>query len=170
MEFGGIYLDRDVYVVKSLDIFRKYEMTLNWDEGQYLGSQVLIGHKNSRFLKLYYDSYHFYDSTQWYYNGGEFPTKSILYKSPQLVHRVKVAFGVDGPYACPKVYRIYYPDWQKEFYTIHLVLRGNEISFKDWCFGNNKPAIMKFDENIARNLNVTFGEMTRMLFDYFDIK
>ena len=38
MEFGGIYLDRDVYVVQSLDVFRKYEMTLNWDPN---GSKVL---------------------------------------------------------------------------------------------------------------------------------
>ena len=27
-EFGGIYLDRDVYVVKSSDVFHEYEMTL----------------------------------------------------------------------------------------------------------------------------------------------
>src|SRR5581483_10721438 len=27
MEYGGIYLDRDVYLVKSLDKFRKFEMT-----------------------------------------------------------------------------------------------------------------------------------------------
>jgi len=102
MEFGGIYLDKDVYVVQSLDKFCKYEMTLSWNEGKYLGNQVFIGHKNSRFLKLYYDSYHFYDSTRWYYNGGELPTKSILYKKPELVHRVKEEFGIDGPKVCPK--------------------------------------------------------------------
>jgi hypothetical protein len=165
LEFGGIYLDRDVYVVKSLNKFRKYEMTLNWDENQYLGSQILIGHKNSRFLKLYLESYRNYDRNQWYYNAGDLPTISILYKNPELVHRVKREFGVDAPEVCPKVYRIYYPNWQKDFYTIHLVLRGNEISFKDWCFGNNKPLVMKFDEQIAKNLRVTFGEMTRLLLD-----
>jgi hypothetical protein len=31
-EFGGIYIDSDVYIVKSMDIFRKFEMTINWDE------------------------------------------------------------------------------------------------------------------------------------------
>jgi hypothetical protein len=165
LEFGGIYLDRDVYVVKSLNKFRKYKMTLNWDENQYLGNQVLIGHKNSRFLKLYLESYRNYDRNQWYYNGGELPTTSILYKNPELVHRVKREFGVDGPQVCPKVYRIYYPDWQKDFYTIHLVLRGNEIFHKAWCFNGNEPPVMKFDEEIAKNLSVTFGEMTRLLFD-----
>jgi len=165
LEFGGIYLDRDVYVVKSLNKFRKYETTLNWDENPYLGNQILIGHKNSRFLKLYLESYRNYDRNQWYYNAGDLPTTSILYKNPELVHRVKREFGVNGPEVCPKVYRIYYPNWQKDFYTIHLVLRGNEISSKDWCFGNNKPLVMKFDEQIAKNLRVTFGEMTRLLLD-----
>jgi hypothetical protein len=165
IEFGGIYLDRDVYVVKSLNKFRKYEMTLNWDENQYLGSQILIGHKNSRFLKLYLESYRDYDRNQWYYNGGIFPTTSILYENPQLVHRVKVEFGVDAPQVCPKVYNIHYPNWQKDYYTIHLLLRGNEISAKEWCFGDDKPLVTKFDEQIIKNLNVTFGEMTRLLLD-----
>lgn len=35
--FGGIYLDNDVYVVKSLHSFRKYEFSLGWPEGQFLG-------------------------------------------------------------------------------------------------------------------------------------
>ena len=82
-EFGGIYLDRDVYVVQSLDVFRKYEMTLNWDENQYLGTQTLIAHKNARFLKLWLNSYHDYRPNSWYYNAGELPTISILYKRPR---------------------------------------------------------------------------------------
>jgi hypothetical protein len=42
------------------------------------------------------------------------------------------------------------------------VVRGNEISFKDWFFGPNKPLVKKFDEK--KNLNLTFGEMTKILF------
>lgn len=38
MRYGGIYLDRDMFIVKSLDPYRKYEMVLPWDEGQYLGT------------------------------------------------------------------------------------------------------------------------------------
>ena len=64
-----------------------------------------------------------------------------------MVHRVKGEFGVDGPKVCPKVYRIYYQNWRKEFYTIHLTLRGNTISHKKWCFGRNKPSFMTFNEN-----------------------
>ena len=160
-QFGGIYLDNDVYVVKSLDVFRKFEMTLNWDEGQYLGNQVLIAHRNSRFLHRYINSYVDYDAEKWYYNAGDWPTISILYKYPELVHRVKGGFGVDAPVVCPKIYSFYYEKLKDEFYTVHLVMRGNEITWKDWCFGDNKPAVMEFDEKNVMNLNNTFGEMCR---------
>ena len=165
MEFGGIYLDRDMYVCKSLDVFRKFEMTLDWDYGQPLGTQILICHKNARFLTEWLDSYHFYDSTQWYYNAGHYPTNNILKKHPEYIHRVIESFGVmNAPTYCPKIYSFYYPNWRKEYYSFHLLIRGNEISYKDLCFGNNKPKIMIFDENIAQSLEVTFGEMYRDLF------
>ena len=42
-EFGGIYLDRDVYVIKPFNEFFKYEMTIDFESQNTLGSQVLIG-------------------------------------------------------------------------------------------------------------------------------
>jgi hypothetical protein len=44
------------------------------------------------------------------------------------------------------------------------VIRGNETSFKDWFFGPNKPLVNKFDEKNIKNLILTFGEMTKILF------
>lgn len=32
MEYGGIYLDGDVYVVNSLDKYRRYETVVSWDQ------------------------------------------------------------------------------------------------------------------------------------------
>jgi hypothetical protein len=32
MNYGGIFLDNDVYVVQSLAEFLKYEMVVSWDE------------------------------------------------------------------------------------------------------------------------------------------
>ena len=40
MEEGGIFLDNDVYVVRSLERFRHFEMTLGWPPGDYIGTQV----------------------------------------------------------------------------------------------------------------------------------
>jgi hypothetical protein len=52
MQYGGIFLDNDSYVVRNLDVFRKYEMTIGITDGYKLGTQVLIAHKDARFLNL----------------------------------------------------------------------------------------------------------------------
>jgi hypothetical protein len=52
LEFGGIYIYQDVYVVQNLDTFRKYEMTLSLNAVHDMINGILIAHKNSRFLKI----------------------------------------------------------------------------------------------------------------------
>ena len=40
---------------------------MNWDEDQFIGNQVIIAHKDARFLKLYIESYrNNYRSDEWY--------------------------------------------------------------------------------------------------------
>ena len=52
MNYGGVFLDNDVYVVNSLHKYRKYEMVVSWsDKNDGLGVQVLIAHRNARLLK-----------------------------------------------------------------------------------------------------------------------
>jgi mannosyltransferase OCH1-like enzyme len=85
MEFGGIYLDRDVLVFKSLDPFRKFEMTLDYqidENSKAMGNQVQIAHKRARFLRLYLQTYKKYDGSQWYWNAGWFPKQTIIDKYP----------------------------------------------------------------------------------------
>jgi len=65
MKYGGIFLDNDVFVIQNLDKYRKFEMALNWDEGQFLGTQVLIAHKDARFLSLWLNSYREYYPERW---------------------------------------------------------------------------------------------------------
>jgi mannosyltransferase OCH1-like enzyme len=59
MNYGGIFLDNDVYVVNSLKKYLNYEMVVSYDTGtnKTVGSQVLIAHKNARLLKAHYDQY-----------------------------------------------------------------------------------------------------------------
>ena len=65
MNYGGIYLDNDVYVVNSLEKYRQYEMVVSWDknektnEDEGIGNMIFIAHKNSRFLRALSDSYRY---------------------------------------------------------------------------------------------------------------
>ena len=77
-EFGGIYLDIDMYIVKSLDVFRKFELTFNRDSGEYLSSRVIIASKNARFLKLWIEAYRHYEPKSWGKTIQEIPTLMII--------------------------------------------------------------------------------------------
>jgi len=62
MQYGGIYFDNDVFVVKPLNEFLKYEISVSWDEPHELhgvGVQVLIAHRNARLLKAHFDVYRY---------------------------------------------------------------------------------------------------------------
>ena len=166
--FGGIYLDTDVYVTQPLNEFLKFEMTLDWDRHKSLEPQTIIAHKNARFLKLWLDSYRFYDPNQWVYNVEHLPTDLILRNRPELIHRVYGKFGPWGPTVCPLLYSSYYEDWNNKFYAFHLYMRGNQITeqHKDWCFRGKVPNVTEFDERIVWSLDVTFGEMVRILLHF----
>jgi mannosyltransferase OCH1-like enzyme len=77
MNYGGIFLDNDVYVVNSLNKYRKFEMTLSFenedDSMSAIGNQVLLAHKNARLLRAHFDFYRRdYNKISWFYNAGWF--------------------------------------------------------------------------------------------------
>ncbi|XP_054159012.1 uncharacterized protein LOC128957301 [Oppia nitens] len=173
-EFGGIYLDRDVYVVKSLDTYRNYEMTLDYEirdwglntEYKVLGTQTLVAHRKARFLKLWLICYCDYHPWDWYYNAGELPTKEILAKRPDLIHDANGQFAADGRRVCPSLYNRWRSDWRQTYYTVHLNIRDNLLSPSGWCLEGQRPPISQFDEYNVRQLNTTFAEMATNVLDY----
>lgn len=158
MEYGGIFLDNDSYLVKSLDEFRKFEMTLGWPEGQYLGTQVLVAHKDARFLHLWLETYRQYYPNRWYFNAGEKPTREVLWFKPELVHRVKTLFGVQG--LSEELYRTEdWSDWRK-YYAVHLLIRHRWYLDSWW----NMLWWPILHENNIGDYPKTFGEMAREVY------
>ncbi|KAI9561780.1 hypothetical protein GHT06_012741 [Daphnia sinensis] len=153
MKYGGIYLDNDVYVIRNLDKYRKFEMALSWDEDQFLGTQVLIANRKARFLPLWLDSYREYHPDLWYYNAGERPTVEILYKHPELVHRVKLQLGSDLGLT-NNLFTNEEFDW-RTLDAVHLMI--NHRYYTDPYY-NETPI---FDENTIKNYRYPFGEMAR---------
>ena len=41
MKYGGIYIDSDVFVLRSMQKFRKFEFALGWPKNETLGTQVI---------------------------------------------------------------------------------------------------------------------------------
>lgn len=63
--YGGIYIDNDVLITQPLNPLFKFEFTLNWDDGYPLGSQILLGNRNSRFAKFAIETYRAYNGSEW---------------------------------------------------------------------------------------------------------
>jgi nicotinamide mononucleotide adenylyltransferase len=155
MEYGGIFIDNDVYVVQNLNKFRKFEMAVGWDETACIGTQVLIANKNARFLRLWLESYRQYFPKQWYYNAGCKPTYEVLYKRTELVHRVKLLFGVRD--LTHQLYRTQWEGWRQQ-YTVHLLIRHRPDLNKEhqkWKY---------FNESNIKDYPMTFGEMAREVY------
>ena len=156
MKFGGIILDQDVFVIRSLNRFRHFEVAIGWPEGQNIGTQVIVSSKQARFLSRYLDLYHEYRPSQWYYNAGEAPTSDILAARPELVHRVNTGFGVEN--LATRLYKERWLGWADRF-TIHLL-----DSHKEYLTGTGEIeednymececTISDMIESIVKNLQI----------------
>jgi hypothetical protein len=161
MQYGGIFLDNDSYIVRSLDVFRKYEMTIGITDHDCLGTQVLIAHKDARFLRLWLESYRIYHPEEWYMNAGEKPMREILSYRPELVHTVKTLLGVHG--LTVQLYN--WDSWRnwRLYYSIHLVIRLRK-DVETWWHYLMWPTI---DETNICKYDKPFGEMAREVYSDF---
>ncbi|XP_075212725.1 uncharacterized protein LOC142319382 [Lycorma delicatula] len=151
MNYGGIYLDTDVLILKRLNEFFKFEMVVGWPPNENIGTQILIAKKDAQFLKLWLNGYHRYRPRAWYYNAGQYPTEQILEKNPKLIHRVPKLFGVhnllDKLYSSSK-----WPEW-RDYFSVHLLSR-------------HPPAPKGLNETSVIKYAAPFGEIARwLLFD-----
>jgi len=156
-QYGGIYLDNDVFIVKNLNKYRKYEMTVEWNPGQYLGNQLLIAHKDVRFLSHCIETFRDYRAQLEYYNGEELPTTAVLNKHPEFIHRVIQKFGTDTGIS----YHLFTQNWDKwkEFDAIHLL-----TNHRHFMYIKNYKRFSKFNKHTILQFNFTFTEMARSIY------
>ena len=147
MQYGGIYLDYDVFIVNSLNPLRKYEITLGKERTPKFNAGTIIAHKDALYLQVVYQSYRDnYRPFDWDYNCARLPYQIYL-KHPEMVH--------------VEQYRLTTPDWSERqllwndvidwsnLYTIHTMMHLNWVEYTP--------------ESI-RDMNNTFGEITRHLY------
>ena len=56
-DFGGIYLDTDVLVVKSFEPLRKYNLTLARESRIKLANGIILARPSSLFIRIWLESY-----------------------------------------------------------------------------------------------------------------
>ncbi|XP_041360399.1 uncharacterized protein LOC121376553 [Gigantopelta aegis] len=127
-EYGGVYLDNDQLVLKSLDSFRNYSFVMGHENSNNLGNSLLISEKGAKFLDIWYKTYRSYNPKQWGIHSTFVPfTLAKIY--PTLIHIENESFikpdlgGINqlygGHYNWSNNYAVHlYTRWVKKFYTI----------------------------------------------------
>ncbi|KAK7500648.1 hypothetical protein BaRGS_00008223, partial [Batillaria attramentaria] len=64
-EYGGIYLDGDQLVLRSLDDFRHKSFVMGHENNQNLANSLLLSAPDAKFIDVWYRSYKSYDPRQW---------------------------------------------------------------------------------------------------------
>lgn len=148
-KYGGIYLDYDVIVLRSMDPLRMYDTTLGKEKPPKFIAGIIVARKNAPFLKLWYESYKDnYRAIDWDYNCAR-----VTYK---LYEQRKDLLHVEP-------YKLTTPDWQDRkklwdevidwqgmgLYVVHVMLH---LNWKEYT-----------PENI-KDINSTFGEVVRLIY------
>lgn len=157
LEQGGIFLDLDTFLVRKLDEFFKFDVTLGWPESQNIGTQIILAKAGAKFIDLWLQSYKDYRASMWYYNAGELPTQVILARNPSLIHRVTESFGVQG--LARELYQLERWDQWKQYFSIHLLARHRHYLAPD-------PQILEFNEFNIQNYTKTFGQLARSIWNH----
>jgi hypothetical protein len=81
---GGIYLDMDVFCVRSLSPLRSHSAVMGAELNQGLCNAVILAEPNSPFLDLWVESYRDFDQELWNYHSVHIPYR-LAQAYPHLI-------------------------------------------------------------------------------------
>ncbi|KAH8029820.1 hypothetical protein HPB51_004855 [Rhipicephalus microplus] len=154
LQYGGIYVDSDVFVVQSLRRYLRYEATISCGPGVNMGNMLMIFHKNSRFLRLYLNTYRQLNDSIWYYNAGVLPTVTLIEPHAHLINRER--YGLETQmYMLGALYEPHaYPYW-RNIRAVHL------LAFHRGEAPLDPLQNAELNETNIRDLDNVMGQMAR---------
>jgi len=151
-EFGGLYVDLDVIIVRPLDSLLSYDVIMGAETPLMLGSGFILATRtNATFVRLWRQAYaDNFDDSNWNRHSVYVPME-LAKQHPNLVH--VEWFSINRPnwnerhwlYTTGKLW-----DWS-ENYAVHLWYREH-------------PADVIYDPLTIRDLNTTTGEVLRLIY------
>ena len=120
LEVGGIYMDDDVIVLRSLNDLRKNKMVLGEENSDALANSVILASKNSWFLQRWYQQYVDFNSSRWS-DSSCFVPWALWKFFPDTITVVKEKMLRPNWEEIHYTYRELW-NWRKS-YTIHLFSR-----------------------------------------------
>lgn len=147
-EYGGIYVDTDEIILRSLDSLLKFPFTLSHEFDNNLANGLILSSPNATFIYHWLDGYETFNNDQWAYHSTILPCElSKIY--PNLIHVENRTFIRPSYVELPLIYQENF-NWSQN-YAMHLYIRFYKgmYTFSD-----------------ARRLNTTLGSVARhVLYD-----
>lgn len=151
--YGGIYLDTDVEVVKNFDSLLDQHIFMGYEDGGYIGTAVIGAEKGNNLIERLLQ---FYEKDIWNVNFINNPIifKYLMEKEPEIFAQCNIyPQNFFSPYQCETEF-----DEQiekKETYTIHWYTQNWNMSRKGYVFIHTKHInnpIKKGIEIIKKNI------------------
>ncbi|XP_022321629.2 uncharacterized protein LOC111123532 isoform X2 [Crassostrea virginica] len=119
-EYGGIYLDTDEVILRSLEDLMDYNFTLSHATDNNLSNGLILSTPNATFISHWLDGYKTYNKAQWAYHSTILPNQLSL-KYPHLLHVENKTFVRPNYTQLPLLFQKNF-NWSKN-YAIHLYIR-----------------------------------------------
>ncbi|XP_046346610.2 uncharacterized protein LOC124127204 [Haliotis rufescens] len=149
MEFGGMYFDLDVMILKPLDPLLKFDVAMGYETPGGLCNGIMIGTAWADFFKIWHKEYKSFQDHQWNVHSVQIPGR-LAKQYPNLVHTEDTSLHrpnwmeLDRLYTVGKLY-----DWRKNNYASHLWIRLHKV---------------EHNPNDIKTWNTTVGEMFRWIY------
>ena len=150
--FGGMYMDLDVLILKSVNPLRCYDYTLGREDPIRLTGSLVFSVPHSPFLLKIIDNYKNYRSI-WAYNSVEYPHQ-LAKKNPSLIHIEEDTINKPSwhPHELNAIFdKSCSVKWHKN-YAIHLWNHNT----KKYLRGENPESI--------KNMTSSFGQIARYIY------
>lgn len=153
ISYGGIYLDKDMIVLKSFNQLRKYQTVLGRETKHALSNSVILGQKEAPFLKILNLTYYAYNGPNETWTGTSLQVPhSISRILPTMVHVEEDTFN-RPLWNELKIYFHGSYNWSRLYATHVWARKAKQAGF----------VLPKSPDDI-RHWNGSFGEITRFIY------
>jgi hypothetical protein len=121
-DFGGIYIDADVIILRSFDPLRNYPTVMGRERNNGICNGIIIAEPQAPFIKLLLEQYKNYsfERETWAFRSVEYPHLLSL-RFPELIHVENTSLQHPSWYELEQIYIKVY-NWT-ENYAMHLWVR-----------------------------------------------
>jgi hypothetical protein len=152
IRFGGIYLDTDVFVLRSVDTFLDSETVMPLEKTtQGLNNGIIFAKRCSRFVQRHYEGYRTFNDADWGGHSVLFPRWLVSQGAVGITAEPEGRIKSDWPSSGDAFFS---SDFDPSYWDPVLIIHAFSRSYKHFT-ALNETDVLKLDNNygrLARNI------------------